>query len=173
LNYSDSLLDASKKGLEKVENLIYRINDLNKNSNSTNNIVFDFAPFYKGFEEAMDDDFNTSKASAVIFDFVKEANRLLDINSNISNDLVEQLKAFLEKTAQDVLGIIDLNQKVDSQSNKVLEEKLIKLLIDLRIQAKKEKNFALSDKIRDELKELGITLQDSKDGTTYKISEVH
>lgn len=173
LNYSDSLLDASKKGLEKVENLIYRINDLNKNSNSTNNIVFDFAPFYKGFEEAMDDDFNTSKASAVIFDFVKEANRLLDINSNISNDLVEQLKGFLEKTAQDVLGIIDLNQKVETHSNKVLEEKLIKLLIDLRIQAKKEKNFALSDKIRDELKELGITLQDSKDGTTYKISEVH
>jgi cysteinyl-tRNA synthetase len=172
LNYSDSLLEASKKGLEKIENVVYRLNELLKSSSSTDNVNFDITPFNIAFEEAMDDDFNTSKATAVIFDFAKEVNRFLDINPKIGVETIEKLRLFLSRTAQDVLGIIDLSTQPAVQSNKTLEDKLIQLLIELRIQAKKDKNFSLSDKIRDELKELGITLQDSKDGTTYKVSEI-
>jgi cysteinyl-tRNA synthetase len=172
LNYSDSLLEASKKGLEKIENVVYRLNELLKSSSSADNVNFDINPFNIAFEEAMDDDFNTSKATAVIFDFAKEVNRFLDINPKIGVETIEKLRLFLSRTAQDVLGIIDLSTQPAVQSNKILEDKLILLLIELRIQAKKDKNFSLSDKIRDELKELGITLQDSKEGTTYKVSEI-
>jgi cysteinyl-tRNA synthetase len=172
LNYSDSLLEASKKGLEKIENVVYRLNELLKSSSSAENVNFDITPFNISFEEAMDDDFNTSKATAVIFDFAKEVNRFLDINPKIGVETIEKLRLFLSRTAQDVLGIIDLSTQPAVQSNKILEDKLIQLLIELRTQAKKDKNFSLSDKIRDELKELGITLQDSKEGTTYKVSEI-
>jgi cysteinyl-tRNA synthetase len=115
----------------------------------------------------MDDDFNTPQAVAVIFDFTREVNRIIAENENISIDFYTQVKEFLQKTAVDVLGIIDF-ESGKTESDGKLEGELIELLIKIRQEAKNNKNFKLSDSIRDELKDLGIQLQDSKDKTTYK-----
>ena len=116
----------------------------------------------------MDDDFNSPQACAVIFDFIREVNRTISENEKINNEFYSEVKNFLHQTAEGVLGILDFS-KVFAQSGSELLNELIELFIKIRTDAKKEKNFALADKIRDELKIIGITLQDSKDKTTYKI----
>ena len=172
LEFSDELLDSAKKGLEKFENLIEKINmswDLTPSpllEGEGVNPNFDFEKYYKDFESAMDDDLNTPQAAAVLFDFVRDVNKTIAENGKLSSDFYLKVKEFLSKTAQGVLGIVDLDKSQTEGSS--VEKDLIEFLIRLRTEAKKEKNFALSDKIRDGLKELGIELKDSKDGTTYK-----
>ena len=109
------------------------------------------------------------KAVAVIFDFIKDVNRTITENEKINLNFYRKAKSFLEKTAEGVLGILDFNSLLKTSDGK-LEGDLIELLIQLRIDAKKEKNFPLADKIRDELNKLGIILEDSKEKTTYKIT---
>jgi cysteinyl-tRNA synthetase len=97
----------------------------------------------------------------------KRSNRTISENENIGDKHYLKIK-FLSKTAEGVLGILDFSS-LKKGSDGELEKDLIELLIKLRLDAKKEKNYALSDKIRDELNQLGIIIQDSKDETTYKI----
>lgn len=166
LNYSVDLLDAAKKGLEKIENFGFTLKEKMKTApDASEKIPFSFKKFYEAFDDAMDDDFNSAKALAVIFDFVKEVNRLFVEYPVMDKSFLEKVTLFLDKTANGVFGIIG-NEKTDSGAT--LEDDLIELLIKLRISAKAEKNFALADKIRDELKALGIQLLDSKEKTVYK-----
>ncbi len=115
----------------------------------------------------MDDDFNTPQGIAVIFDFIREVNRVISENESINAIFYQKVKEFLSKTTVGVLGILSFEEG-KSTGNDTLEKELIELLIQLRIDAKKDKNYGLSDKIRDELNKLGIVLQDSKEKTTYK-----
>ncbi|MCH7517225.1 MAG: cysteine--tRNA ligase, partial [Bacteroidetes bacterium] len=115
----------------------------------------------------MDDDFNTAQAVAVIFDFVKEINRTIAEKENINTDFYKKVKSFLERTAVDVLGIINFDVE-DKFANKDLDVNVIQQMIDKRKDAKGKKDYALADKIREELKALGVELKDSKEGTTYK-----
>jgi len=120
------------------------------------------------FVAAMDDDFNTAQSVAVIFDFIRDVNKVITENKNIEFDFFMNVKSFLEKTAVGILGI--MNFETDSNfANMELEHNLIQLLIELRNDAKKEKNYVLADKIRDQLSGVGIELKDSKEGTTFKI----
>lgn len=166
LNFSDELLQAAEKGVEKLQNLADKTEDeLQKNSDNGKQIEFDFKSWYEKFEQAMDDDFNSAQAVAVMFDFTREVNRAIAENENLNKDFYNNVKSFLKKTAEDVLGVISFQKKEILPS---LEDDLIELLINIRTEAKKEKNYALSDKIRDELKNLGVILQDTKDGTSFK-----
>jgi cysteinyl-tRNA synthetase len=115
----------------------------------------------------MEDDFNSPQAVAAIFDFVKEVNKVLAESENHSSEFYKSVKDFLGRTASGVLGILSFDEQTES-GDAALENSLIELLINLRNDAKLAKNYALSDKIRDELKELGIILQDSKEKTSYK-----
>jgi cysteinyl-tRNA synthetase len=169
LNFSDELLASAEKGLEKFENLVEKINlELNKSQADGVKPELDIKQFEDKFIAAMDDDFNTAQGVAVIFDFVKEVNRTIAENENISTQFFKNVKAFLERTAVGVLGIINFDVK-DNTSNKDVDVNVIQQMIEKRMEAKNAKNYALADKIRDELKELGIELKDSKEGTTYKI----
>ncbi|MCK9425479.1 MAG: cysteine--tRNA ligase [Ignavibacteriaceae bacterium] len=168
LNYSVELLDASKKGLEKIENFLFTLKEKQKSAvDHTKKIPFSCKKYYSDFEEAMDDDFNSAKALAVIFDFIKEVNRLFVEYPQLDKPFLEKVEKFLQKTAVDVFGIASFERKEESAS---LENELMEILIQLRITAKAEKNFALADKIRDDLKSLGIQLLDSKEKTVYKKS---
>jgi cysteinyl-tRNA synthetase len=178
LEFSDELLEAAQKGLEKFENLIEKINTVLRPHPSPllqgegvklgdrTNPNFSFDKYYKDFETAMDDDLNTPQAVAVLFDFVRDVNKTITENEKLQPDFYSGVKEFLYKTAQGVLGIVDL-EKTGAPGSSV-EKELIELLIQLRNDARKEKNFTLSDKIRDGLKELGVELKDSKELTTYK-----
>jgi len=168
LNYSVELLDASKKGLEKINNFLFTLKEKQKTAEeSTAHIPFPFEKYYSDFEEAMDDDFNSAKALAVVFDFIKDVNRLFIEYPQLNKHLLQDVETFLQKTAVDVFGIASFEMKEETAS---LENELIELLIKLRNTAKVEKNFSLADKIRDELKSLGIQLLDSKEKTVYKKS---
>jgi cysteinyl-tRNA synthetase len=166
LNFSDELLTSAQKGLEKLNNLKNTIEEiLNRNKPGVTS-QFDITAFQKKFEESMDDDFNTPQAVAVIFDFVKEVNKVILSNQSIDPGFLIEVKDFLIATAQDILGIIDFSESVSSDGK--LEGELIELLINLRDEAKQEKNYNLADRIRKSLNDIGIELKDSKEKTTFK-----
>ncbi len=171
LSFSRELLDGAEKGLEKIHRLAEAVEEgLSKADKSGESGGLDFDSYYSRFEEAMDDDFNTPQGVAVIFDFVKNANKVISSHENLSKTFYEKAKEFIQKTASDVFEIFDFEDlKSDNGNN--LENELIQILIDLRLDAKKEKNFALADKIRDSLSQLGIALKDGKDGTTFSKSK--
>ena len=167
VDFTAELLDAAEKGLEKLKNLHSTIDSaINKNKSGGAIPEFDFKVFENRFSEAMDDDFNSPQAVAVIFDFVKEVNRIIAEKENIHSDFYVNVKEFLANTAQNVLGIISFEEKVLKQDS-LLENELIKLLIEIRLKAKLDKNFQLADEIRKKLETLGITLKDTKEGTDF------
>ncbi len=168
LDFTDELLLSSTKGLEKISNLI-DVTEIKLNKNkSTNNIpAVDFSNYKQKFIDAMDDDFNTAQAVAVIFDFARDVNRTIAENDNIDVQFYSNVKNFLSETAEGVLGIIDFSF-TGTKSSAGLEDSLINLLIELRQKAKSEKNYKLSDEIRDRLGEMGVVLKDTKEGTTFK-----
>ena len=166
LNFSFEMIEAAQKGLEKIQNLVDNVNQkLKVTSTDKTKFDFDFSRYYTAFEEAMDDDFNSPRAIAVIFDFVKDVNKTINEAPDLGIDFYLGVKDYLEKTADEVFGIISFEEKTSSSN---LEHELIELLIKIRLNAKKEKNFQLSDSIRNELKSLGVILQDTKDSTSYK-----
>jgi cysteinyl-tRNA synthetase len=169
VDFSDDLLDAAEKGLEKMNNLVDMVlQELKKSQEGGIEPDFNFNPFEIKFAEAMDDDLNTSQAVAVIFDFVKEVNKTIAETENINVEFYINVKSFLDRTAVGVLGIMDFDVE-DKSLSEDLDINYIEQKIEERIDAKNEKNYALADKIRDELKSLGVELKDSKEKTTYKI----
>ena len=167
VDFTEDLLDSAEKGLEKLKNIQSTIESaIVKNKPEGINPDFDFENFEKRFSEAFDDDFNSPQAVAVIFDFVKEVNRTIAENDNIHLNFYIGVKNFLIKTAEKVLGIMSFEEKERKQDS-LLENELIKILIDIRLAAKSEKNFQLADGIRKKLDALGINLKDTKDGTDF------
>ncbi len=168
LNFSDELLNSAQKGYEKMLNLAEKIErEIKLNVKSEVKPEFDIKKYYSDFEKVMDDDFNSPQAVAVIFDFIRAANKVIAENNNIDSSFYQGLKQFLKNTAENVLGIIHFDDLVNTL-NPNIDNEQIEMLIKKRDIAKKEKNFALADQIRTELISLGIVLQDSKTGTTFK-----
>jgi cysteinyl-tRNA synthetase len=167
LSFSEELLNSAEKGLEKIYNLAQRIENISPAS-SGDLLSFEQERYLFAFESAMDDNFNTPQALASIFDFVRDFNKFLNKNDNISKEVIENAKEFLTSTLTDVLGITIFSQN-ESRDSK--EDDLVQLLIDLRTKAKSDKNYTLADEIRDKLKEIGVILEDSKEGTKYKITK--
>jgi len=159
LNFSEEDLIASKKRLDKLYRLKKRVYNINKTNRDKE--------FEEKLLEAMQDDLNISKALAIVDEFVKEANENLDKNPKdkaLKQKIVSNIQ-FINR----ILGIGEsdayeyFQQGVDSKT----KEK-INALIEKRAQAKKEKNFELADKIREELKEMGILIQDTPNGTLWE-----
>lgn len=165
LNFSKELIESAQKGTEKLNNLGRVLNDGIKKVGGIP-MEFDFNKYKSLFSATMDDDFNTSQAAAVIFDFTREVNKTIAENENINSEFYRNAKDFLQSTAETVLGIIhfsDLEEKNTSKDDDWIMEQ-----IEIRTKAKAEKNWQLADEIRNGLAEKGIILEDSKSGTTYK-----
>ncbi len=121
------------------------------------------------FRGAMDDDFNTPAAIAVLFNLAREANRVMAAPTPpdaATRKAISDASATILRLAL-VLGI-ELRPEAAAAAEDTLSPQLMQLLIDLRAQARKEKNFALSDAIRNRLTEIGILLEDSAQGTTWR-----
>jgi len=164
LNFSAELLEAAEKGLEKITNLAQKINSITPSIEKGLN-AFEQERYLFAFESAMDDNFNTPKALAAVYDFVRDFNKFISKNDKLPREVLENAKEFLKSTLTDVLGIEVFAQ---SKSGNSKESFLIQVLINLRNEAKKKKDYETADLIREKLKEGGIILEDSKDGTTYK-----
>jgi cysteinyl-tRNA synthetase len=120
------------------------------------------------FIEKMDDDFNAPAALAVLQDLTRQVNTLLNEGAPLNLGSLTAIDQLYRKLGSDVLGIIPENVS-DSKADGSREDGLMRLLIDLRGNARVQKDWATSDQIRDQLKALGIILEDRADGTTWKL----
>ena len=164
LNFSSDLMEAAKSGLDRIitatDNLKF-LADNAKTDTLTNNeedALTKTQDYVAAFEKAMDDDFNTADAIAAIFDLVKYANTTA--NGDSSKTYVTALYELIVKLA-DVLGIV-------VEKKEELLDADIEALIQERQAARKERNFARADEIRDELLAKGIILEDTREGVKWK-----
>ncbi len=171
LDFSEQALEASKTGLIKLQNTVRRLHeaiDFAKRSSSFGSLERDLRPLRNEFIEAMNDDFNTPKAIAVLFDLVSKVNDWLMPGMLPTEVSLQEIDNFFDQFASGILGIpLNRPSSIDS-GNGSAEEGLMDLIINVRKEVRKQKLWALSDKIRDAIKALGIVLEDTKDGTTWK-----
>jgi len=157
LDFSNDALDASEKGFRR---LMSAVNLLDKLSPSEQN-DFDIAALKDKCVAAMSDDFNSSVLIAELFEAVRIINTVYDGKAKISAEALEQIKQLMNDFIFDILGLKD-EESSNTDLNGVLD-----MVINLRSEAKANKDYATSDKIRIGLQELGIQLKDSKEGTTW------
>lgn len=164
LNFSADLMEASKNGLERIVTCVGRLKDLEARAQGAaetcgeQNQMAQADELRRKYEAAMEDDFNTADAISAIFELVKLANSTADENS--TKTYVSYLKKMIEELC-DVLGLI--TEKKEEALDSQVEE-----MIAARQQARKEKNFALADQIRGQLLEMGIVLEDTREGVKWK-----
>lgn len=164
LNFSADLMESARTSLERILTAADNLRFLSKNAEEgriteEEKALLDKADEYvQGFERAMDDDFNTADAVASVFELVKFINTTAD--GNRSKEYLDTLYDILFKLT-DVLGII-----IDKKEEMLDDE--IEAMIEKRQAARKERNFALADQIRDELLAKGIILEDTREGVKWK-----
>ena len=164
LNFSAELMEAAKNGLERILTAAENLRFLSGNAGDgamteeEKELFARTEEYVADFERAMDDDFNTADAIAAVFDLVKYINTTAD--GSRSGEYLDSLYARLQ-TLTDVLGII-----VDKEEEMLDAD--IEAMIEKRQAARKERNFALADQIRDELLAKGIILEDTREGVKWK-----
>ena len=162
LNFSADLMESAKSGLERIhntyDNIVYLIENASNKEESTEEAKAFIDSIIKKFEDAMDDDFNTADAISAVFELVRYINQNTD-----EKTAVNVLELYKEKLLMlcDILGIIL------EKEEKLLPEDIEKM-IEERQEARKNKDFARADEIRDELLNKGIVLEDTREGVKYK-----
>lgn len=164
LNFSAELMEAAKNGLERILTAADNLKFLAGNASAEvmmdeeKELFLKTQEYTDSFERAMDDDFNTADAIAAVFELVKYINTTAD--GTRSKEYLDSLYKRLESLT-DVLGII-----IEKKEEMLDEE--IEAMIEKRQAARKERNFALADQIRDELLARGIILEDTREGVKWK-----
>ena len=161
VDFSNEALQASEKGLARLLEAYERLQKIVPAAQST----IDVKGLRDRCEEAMCDDLNTPIVISHLFDACKAINTVADGKGSISAADLEELKAVFSLFVEDVLGI-----KTETDDNKNdAYKKAVDLLLDLRLQAKQNKDWATSDKIRNELTALGFSIKDTKDGFEWSL----
>ena len=159
LDISNDAMLASEKGYNRLMEAVKNLEALEANENST----IDIQTWVSKLYAAMDDDFNTPILIAHLFDGVKMIKALKDGSESISADSLTVLKNEFNGFIFEVLGLVSDHNNGNSEK---LDE-VLKMLIEMRNQARVDKNWTLSDQIRDQLLALDIQLKDGKNGTEY------
>ena len=163
INFSREVMEQTKNSSKRLYNAKYKLedaiekSDLEKITDEEENLFKSFDKHIEKFEKAMEDDLNTADAITAIFDLVKDIN--LNLDENNSKEMLEKTLALLKKLTR-VLGIMEGEREEISED--------IEGLIAERNAARKNKDFAKADEIRDKLKEMGIEIEDTRSGTTWK-----
>ena len=181
INFSFENMEDTKKTLQNVVNSINKFEETigkfsgsekkGEISSEAEKFIQSVNDFDEKFVSAMDEDMNTPQALSTIFNQIRETNKFVNEvfeNGEVTFEDVEALKKSydsLKIKLQNVFGI-DLVIEKKSDNSSELTNNLIELLLKLRSDARKERNFKLSDEIRDELKKLGVAIKDNKDGST-------
>ena len=164
LNFSAELMEAAQNGYDRIVTSVSNLNYLLENTASEKmsdeeaKLLEEAKGFIVKFDEAMDDDFNTADAIAAIFELVKF------INTNVS---AASSKEFLQALKDEVLMLSDVCGLIVEKKQEMLDSD-IEALIEERQAARKAKNFARADEIRNELLEKGIILEDTREGVKWK-----
>lgn len=159
LNFSADLVEASKNGLERILTAVDRLKSISGTEGEVDKAVADeMDAFVKKYEAAMDDDLNTADAISVIFELVKYA------NVNVTED---STKATVELVLNTVTKLCDILGIITEKKEEILDSD-IEALIEERQAARRAKNFARADEIRDQLSDMGIILEDTREGVKWK-----
>lgn len=171
LDFSSDALHGAKTGLEKLVNTVRNLREeiaRAETESRTAGPAFDLEPFKSKFLAAMDDDFNTPQAIAVLFDLSKEVNQVLNAETKRKGDWLDDVNKCYSDLGGTILGIIPEKLSASALGDGKLELELVQLLVNVRSEVRKQKLWTLSDLIRDGLKKVGITLEDKKEGTSWR-----
>jgi len=160
LDFSNTALQAAAKGFNRLQKGLVRLEQLPTSNEST----IDIQLLEKELHQAMQDDFNSPIAIAKLFDGLKWVADIETGKASIRNEDLDRLKSLYHLFFFDILGLEVEEQNTESSA---ITDELMQLILDFRKAAKAEKDFATADKIRDQLKELNITIKDSKEGADW------
>lgn len=168
IDFSDAELTQAKTSLERIENALMRgkeaVVDVKADGSSCMELKEQLAVAKEKFIAAMDEDFNTSMGLGAIFELVKELNKAVDTPINAEGaEVVKETVEYIINVMEEALGV---KLKLETVVSNMTSE-LIEFILELRREARNEKNWAMSDKIRDRLAEMGIKIKDGKDKTTW------
>ena len=164
LNFSADLMESSKNALERITEAAGRLKDRKEKASAVElteaekKLLAEAEGYVKKFEEAMEDDFNTADALAAVFELVKFA------NTNVTE---ESSAAFAEGILEILVKLCDVLGLVAVKKEEILDKEIEDLIAE-RQEARKAKNFARADEIRDELLAKGIILKDTREGVKWK-----
>ena len=173
VDFSNEALLAAEKGLEKLMNAISdldRITPSEKCDAETEKVV---KSLRQKCYDAMNDDFATPQVISNLFEACTVVNKLIDHKATICADCLNELSETMRLFTFDILGLQDRSQEsgVRSQEREAAFGKVVDMVLELRAKAKADKDWATSDKIRDELAAAGFEVKDTKDGVTWKLNK--
>lgn len=163
LDFSNEALQAAEKGLDRLLTAEKTLSKIKSSEKST----VDVSRLKDEALEALCDDLNSPIAIAVLFDWVRIINLLVGGKETITEGDLKTLEATYSTLVHDVLGLE--NNQTEGSEHAELTGKLIDMLLEMRMQAKTNKDYATSDKIRDELNKLGVKVMDRKDGFDWEL----
>ena len=163
LDFSNEALMASEKGFNKMMEAYKMLSEISLSDECN----FDASKWKQSCYDAMNDDFNSPVLIAQLFEAVKIINSAKEGNINLNQNAIAMLQDTMHTFIFDVLGLQD-NLISNATDNKL--DGAVNILIELRNQARTNKDFATSDLIRDQLKAAGINLKDGKDGTSFTLN---
>jgi cysteinyl-tRNA synthetase len=162
VDFSNEALQASEKGLSRLMEGYARLQKLTASPASS----VDTSGLRAKCEEAMLDDLNTPIVISHLFDALKSINLVYDGKETVSEVDLTELKSVFNLFVDEILGLVSENE---TNAGNEAYKKAIDLLLNMRLEAKQNKDWATSDKIRNELTALGFEIKDTKDGFEWKI----
>ncbi len=163
LDFSNDALQAAEKGLKRLTGSLKTINTITASGEKSS---IDVKALKEECYQAMNDDFNSPIAIAKLFDGIRFINAVADGNASINEEDIEIVQSLYHFFIVDVFGL----DETDSDSSQQYLDEVMTLLIDIRNDARRDKDFAMADRIRDELAKHNIVLKDTKDGTDWELA---
>lgn len=163
LDFSNDALQAAEKGLKRLTGSLKTINTITASGEKSS---INVKALKEECYQAMNDDFNSPIAIAKLFDGIRFINAVADGNASINEEDIEIVQSLYHFFIVDVFGL----DETDSDSSQQYLDEVMTLLIDIRNDARRDKDFAMADRIRDELAKHNIVLKDTKDGTDWELA---
>jgi cysteinyl-tRNA synthetase len=172
IDFSNAALDAASKGWERVVAPALALRERRRTAPATDSGLVEMTALADEARrrsiEALQDDFNAPVAIAALFEFARGVNTLLASETPPGQAALDAADTVYREIGGQVLGIVP--EQAASGANAEREAALVKLLIELRAEARQQKNFALADSIRERARSAGVILEDGKDGTSWKVA---
>lgn len=172
-DFSEESLAAAHRGLERLTGALALVRERLRNAQGEQVDAAWSARLEEAksqFEEAMNDDLGTPRAIAILFDLSREVNALLNSGEAVSQGTLQAIEGFYQRMGGDVLGILsDEATPGASQADHELVDGLVRMLIDIRQQARESRNWAQADAVRDQLAGMGVILEDGPEGTRWRL----
>jgi len=170
IDFSDEAVDAAFKGWQRIWGAVSLVREQMRTAvpgDPNPNILTILDEFKASFIDKMDDDFNAPAALAVLQELTRQVNILVNEQGPHSQGTLAAIDQLYRELGGDVLGIVP--EQAEASADAEREDGLVRLLIDLRAAARAQKDWATSDKIRNQLRDLGVVLEDRADGTIWKL----